>query len=165
MQGAGLMRNVCITICRVALSAWVGAAVLFVITAVAEVRSASLSSEIKSTLALLRFPHYYRFGFVLLTAALIGGLGLWTHPGMSRRRAGLVWALLAAALSLMTADYFWVYRPMVEMLSDLQSPRPAAFQTLHMVSQIVNAVDLGLCLVAAWVVCWPTKFANTSAGE
>ena len=57
-----------LAVARLASAAWVGAAMLFVITAVREVRHPGFDSSTKDTLALLRFPAYYAFGFVVVPA-------------------------------------------------------------------------------------------------
>ena len=60
------MKSVCLTISRLALAAWVGAASLFVVTAIQEARSTEFDSITKNALAALRFPAYYAFGFALV---------------------------------------------------------------------------------------------------
>ncbi len=61
-------------VARLASAAWAGAAVLFVITALREVRHPGFDSATKDTLALLRFPAYYAFGFILISVALAGAV-------------------------------------------------------------------------------------------
>ena len=57
-----------------ALVAWVGAAILFVVTSVREVQSTDFDSNTKDHLALLRFPAYYLFGFTLVPVASVGAI-------------------------------------------------------------------------------------------
>ena len=59
-----------LAVARLASAAWVGAAVLFVIIAVREVRHPGFDSAAKDTLALLRFPAYYASGFLVVSVAL-----------------------------------------------------------------------------------------------
>jgi hypothetical protein len=48
---------------RLAISFWVGGAILFVITSVAEQRYPPFDSLIRDQLATIRFPLYYIFGW------------------------------------------------------------------------------------------------------
>lgn len=48
---------------RFALSAWVGAAALFVVVGIKEVRGSEFDSVTRDLLVGLRFPSYYTFGF------------------------------------------------------------------------------------------------------
>jgi hypothetical protein len=63
-----------LAVARLASAVWVGAAMLFVITAVREVRHPGFDSATKDTLALLRFPVYYAFAFVVVSLALAGSV-------------------------------------------------------------------------------------------
>jgi len=65
------MKSVCLTIARFALAAWVGAALIFVVTAIQEVRYPGFDSETKSAVATIRFPTYYVFGFGLVIVGLV----------------------------------------------------------------------------------------------
>ena len=56
---------------RFCITAWTGAASLFVVATLLEVRSSELDSTTKSILATLRFPAYYLFAFALVTPALV----------------------------------------------------------------------------------------------
>ena len=94
------MRKFCLTMARLAVPAWVGAASLFVMTTLAEVRSPDLDSIAKSHLAVLRFPLYYLFAFTLLVTALVCfTLAAGSVPPV-RRRVAL--SLLAAAVVLVS---------------------------------------------------------------
>jgi hypothetical protein len=144
-----------LAVARLASAAWVGAAVLFVITAVREVRHAGFDSATKDTLALLRFSAYYACGFVLVSAALAGAMfGLLGRKKGERR--GIVAAawLLALALGLIAADFFAIYLPIVSMIVPVGRPHPTDFAGYHRASIMINVSDVGLCAIAAALLCW-----------
>ena len=87
------VRSLCLTISRFAISAWVGAACLFVVTTLKEVRSPQLDSVTKSELAVLRFPVYYTFAFSLVVVALI--LAVCSLQSMPARRR---WVAISSVL-------------------------------------------------------------------
>ena len=149
------MRSLFLTISRFCLTAWVGAAVLFVVTAVAETMSPEFTSETKSTLAILRFPFYYAAGFGLVSAALISGLLFGSHWSVGGFRRWIYRFLLVLALGLMLVDYLAVYQPLERMLSASEEARPAEFETYHRASMYVNAGHVGLCVFASLLICWP----------
>jgi hypothetical protein len=149
------MRSLFLTLSRFCICAWVGAAALFVVTAVAEATSPEFSSEMKRSLALLRFPFYYAFGFALVSAALLAGLLSGRHWAAGGVRRWFYRALLALALGGMIFDYLAVYQPMEKMLAASETARPAEFERYHRASMYVNAGHVGLCLLAALVICWP----------
>ncbi len=66
------MTRLALCLARLCASAWVGAAVLFVVVAVGQVLSRQFSSEVTDRLVALRFPPYYLFGFGLVGARLPG---------------------------------------------------------------------------------------------
>lgn len=152
------MRNTLLTICRLTLAAWVGAATLFVVTGIREVTSAGPhvnNSVVKDELVGIRFPAYYAFGFALVGVSLLCTFGLPASISLKRRR--WIMALLAAALLLMIADYFWIYEPLLEMITPPGKARSMEFVSYHEASKYINAVDVGLCLVAAVLVCRPVS--------
>lgn len=146
------MSRLVLMLARFCLSAWVGAAVMFVIVGVREIRAPQFDSATRDVLVLLRFPPYYACGFgALAVAAACLVLRLCWGP---RRRA--TWAaclLTVTALGLMTWDYYRVYRPLAAMVSPPGKPRPAEFRFLHQQSEIINALQVGCALAAAAVVC------------
>jgi hypothetical protein len=145
-----------LVLARLAAAAWVGAAVLFVITAVREVRHPGFDSATKDTLALLRFPAYYACGFVLVGAALGGTIValLGCEKGKRRGLLAAAW-LLAVAIVLMVADFFVIYLPMVGMITPVGRAHVAAFAGYHRASMIANVADVALCGIAAALLCWP----------
>jgi hypothetical protein len=149
------MSRFCLLLSRCCFPAWVGAAVLFVVNAVAQVTFPGFDSTLRNQLVLLRFPAYYAFGFGLVGTGLaslaIGGLGRLLRPRVWR------WAVscASAALVLMLVDYLFVYLPLEAMITPPTAPRPANFTTLHRLSTGINAVHVGLSALAAVLVNWP----------
>ncbi|MFO1022358.1 MAG: hypothetical protein U0903_16935 [Planctomycetales bacterium] len=145
-----MLRNFCVPLCRICITAWVGAAVLFVMVAIKPVRSPALDSLTKSRLVIELFPGYYTIGFSLLIVGVLAGLITWTAPTSGRAyRAGVILALLG--LLAMTVDWFTIYKPLEQMihvqLSEGTAP-PAEFRSYHIASWIINAVSVGLCALA-----------------
>ena len=150
------MQRCCLTIARFALSAWIGAATLFVVTSIAEQRSPTIGSAEKNVLAALRFPAYYSFGFVLVGLGLVGGAFGMDCRG--RRRSWLtVVGCLTLALILMVVDYVAIYSPLYAIVTDPSGVRDARFIELHRWSEQINTVDVTLCLIAALTACWSEK--------
>lgn len=145
------MTRVALAAARFAVSAWVGAAVLFVITSVREVRYGGFDSTIRDQLAALRFPPYYAAGFILIGVGIVGAVIGWRWL---RPRALTVFGLLVAALALMLADYFWIYRPLTDLITPPGQSKPERFQTLHIASEWVNAANVLLCVAAAALLNW-----------
>jgi hypothetical protein len=145
-----------LAVARLASAAWVGAAVLFVITATREVRQPGFDAATKDTLALLRFPAYYACGLILVSAALAGALCglLGREKGQRRRIVAAAW-LLGLVLVLMVADYAAIYLPIVGMITPVGRPRSADFVGYHRASMLINVCDVALCGIAAALLCWP----------
>lgn len=150
------MRNFCLTIARFALSAWIGASVLFVVTGIQEVRH-DFDSTTRDALAALRFPMYYYFGFTLTGVALLSTLGARMTSSDSGRRLSIAAGLVFVAMGIMVADYIWVFQPLHEIVTAASSVKPASFRGLHETSKYINMVDLTICLVAAITICWPIR--------
>ena len=136
---------------------------LFVTIAVREVRHPEFDSATKDTLALLRFPAYYVFGFVLVVMALVSAVLAFlrtrsTENGGEKGRLGAAAGLLAISLALMIADFYAVYRPMVEMITPPGRARSSEFRTYHRASVWLNTADVALCAVAAVLLCWPARY-------
>jgi hypothetical protein len=144
-----------LTVARFAAAAWVGAALLFVVTAVREVRNPVFDSATKDALALLRFPAYYVFGFTLVTLALVAAVGSYCLRTRGRQRIGLAAGVLVIALVLMGIDFVAVYRPMVELITPPGRAHLAEFRSYHRASVWLNVTHVGLCAVAALLLCWP----------
>lgn len=145
---------------RLALSAWIGAAVLFVVVGVAEVTSPEFTSTVKDQLAVLRFPLFYAAGFSLVGLSL-GLTGLLPWPaGYGTLRRWSVPILLLIALLGMVADYQWVYLPLERLVTPPGQVRTQEFETLHKRSSQVNTINLAFCLVAASLLNWPGSMSD-----
>lgn len=150
------MQRLCLSLARFALSAWIGAAALFVVTSISEQRSTAFGSDVKNILAALRFPAYYWFGFSLVGVGLLGGvIGVDRHRQC--RRWWVIVGSLLLALVLMVVDYVAIYSPLFAIVTDPSGVRDAWFLELHRWSEQINTLDVSLCLIAAIAVCWPEK--------
>lgn len=150
------MQRLCLTIARFCLSAWIGAAALFVLTAISEQTSPEIGSDVKNLLAAMRFPWYYRFGFGLVGLGTVAGT-----MGLERRQHFRRWIMilgcLGLALLLMLVDYVAIYSPLYEMVTRPSGVRDAHFEDLHRWSEQINSLHVGLSAIAAVLLCWPRK--------
>jgi hypothetical protein len=142
---------------RLALSAWVGAAGLFVINGVRLITSGAFDTVARDHIALVRFPAYYLVGAILLSLSLIGLLPARGLIGLPRRRWTTVFALTLLAGLTMLGDYVFVYLPLAEMITPPGSPRPQQFFVLHRASEFVNVFQVALSFAAAIVVALPLR--------
>jgi hypothetical protein len=155
-----------LTVARLASAAWVGAAVLFVIIAVREVRHPGFDSATKDTLALLRFPAYYACGLILVAVALGGALlGLLGRKKGERRRIVVAACLLVLAIGLMVVDFLAIYLPMVAMITPVGRARSADFDGYHRASMMINCCDVAICGLAAVLLCWQNPKDHSSPGD
>lgn len=153
-----MIQSFCLMLARFAVSAWLGAAVLFVIVGIREVRTPEFGSEIRDMLVLVRFPAYYAFGSAALVLGLLGTLGARLQSGgIPARRTGIAACLLVVAIGLMLADYFWIYTPLAAMITPAGSARPSHFQSYHAASEWINAAGLVVAFGAALLLCWPDR--------
>lgn len=152
------MQRLCLTLARFALSAWIGAAALFVCTSISEQIAPTFDSEIeiKNTLAAIRFPWYYGFGFGLVGAGFVCSL-IGIRRTEQRGRWVVVAGSLVLTLILMAVDYVAIYSPLREIVTRPSGVRDARFVELHRWSERINTIDITLCLIAAFAVCWPMK--------
>jgi hypothetical protein len=151
-----------LAVARFASAAWVGAATLFVMTAVREVGHPAFDAATKDTLALLRFPAYYACGFVAVSAALGGAVValVGRQKGQRRKIVAAAW-LLALALVLMVADFFAVYLPIAGMITPAGRARLAEFAGYHRASIAINVCDVAFCAIAAALLCWQSPRDGT----
>jgi hypothetical protein len=150
-------RACCVVVARFALAAWVGGATLFVINGVRLVMSAAFDSPARDHMALIRFPTYYLFGTICVGLTLLCLPVLRRRSGFGPVRWWSVTGLVLMAAVLMGADYFWVYRPLADMITPPGQSRPAEFHGLHRASLWMNTAHVGLSLLAALLLNWPAR--------
>ncbi|WP_339686129.1 hypothetical protein [Gimesia maris] len=149
------MQSTSLVLIRFCLSAWVGAAVIFVINGVQDVTFQPFDSLTRDQLITLHFPVYYTIAWVLLTGSFISSLILSTKKIWSRNKANLITALIMLSLAISVVDYFWIYTPLESMITPAGSPRPAQFHHYHQASKYINSVNILLALIAAILVNGP----------
>jgi hypothetical protein len=157
------MRSLCLAVCRFSLAAWVGAAVLFIVVSIGEINA--FDSEMRERLVLIRFPFYYPCGFGLVLVSLASGFASRKHAALSSRQANVFLGLVLVALLTMVADYIWVYRPLVEMMTRPGGAKPSTFVSLHELTKWINFGNLTLCLIASLVICWPQKLRTEPVAQ
>ena len=154
------LQNVSLTLLRLLLAAWIGAAVLFVITSVAEQTSPDFDSRVRDQLAAIRFPHYYAFGFCIHAVALVLALIVRTNQRWQNRKVlTVVFALIVASLLGLVLDYVFVFEPLLESITPPGKARTPEFIRLHNLSRYANQAHLSLLFVAAILACLPVKAA------
>ncbi|MCH2210650.1 MAG: hypothetical protein MK110_05075 [Fuerstiella sp.] len=134
-----------LVVMRLALGFWIGAAVLFIITSIAEQKFPAFDSMLRDQLATIRFPFYYAFGISCCTAAIAAGV-ICRNLSRHLQIAMLLTTLAAVVFAL---DYWFVYRLLQELIIPAGSPRTEQFEKLHTWSRNVNSVHLLLVLIAA----------------
>ena len=143
---------------RLAISFWVGGAILFVITSVAEQRYPQFDSMIRDQLATIRFPLYYIFGWgclgTTLIASLIAGM---LNKGCLRKRLLACFCLTLISTAIAVVDYKWVYQPLQVLITPPGQARTQQFISLHNQSRRINEVHLTIALIAAIIICLPEK--------
>ncbi len=150
--------SLAVLLTRLALSFWVGGAVLFVITSVAEQMNPAFDSVVKNQLATIRFPHYYRFGGVCLGVALAASLFATLFGyGTIRRRMIIVFLLSLVSTGIVIFDYTQIYVPLEALLIPPDKAKAPEFTTLHDRSRVVNEVHLSIALIAVLIASWPVK--------
>ena len=143
---------------RLAISFWVGGAILFVITSVAEQRHPQFDSLIRDQLAIIRFPLYYIFGWVCLGTTLIASvIAAMLNKGCLRKRLLACCCLALISTAIAVVDYKWVYQPLQVLITPPGQARTQQFITLHEQSRLINEVHLTIALIAAIVICLPEK--------
>lgn len=151
------MSRLALMIARFSLSAWVGAAALFVVNGISQVTHPAFDSVVRNHLVVLRFPAYYLFGFTLVSLGLLGILASGRELLRSRWIRIAAAALTATALAVMLIDYLAIYRPLEAMITPPDGARPAEFVSYHEASKLINLVHVGFVLVAALLICLPPR--------
>jgi hypothetical protein len=154
-----------LAVARLTAAAWVGAATLFVVTAVREVRFPGFESATKDQLALLRFPAYYVCGFALVGISLLGALVASLGSRPRPKKVAVAVGLLAATLILMAGDFVAVYRPIAEMITPPGRAHVSEFRDYHRASVWLNVGHVGLCAAAAVLLCWPGGGGDVADGR
>jgi hypothetical protein len=153
---------ICSLLVRLALGCWVGGAVLFVITSVAEQTSPLFDSRTRDQLATIRFPYYYLYCWICLGTALAASvLGTICSSQCLRRRMTTVAVLTLISFGIAVADYHWVYQPLQALIIPPGEAKSQQFITLHNRSRHINELHLTLALVAAIIICLPEKASST----
>ena len=149
-----------ITLLRLLLAAWIGAAVLYVITSVAEQTSDHFGSVVRDHLATIRFPLYYKFGFAIHSLALFTGVAGWRSSLASHRlRLMTILTLVSVSGAMIILDYLFVYLPLQEMITPAGKARTAEFVQLHKWSTYANMAHLTVMLIAATIISIPFRSA------
>lgn len=150
-----LASSIAILWTRLSLSFWVGGAILFVITSVAEQVNPAFDSLIRDQLATIRFPHYYRFGGICLGVAMAGSLFVMMRNAASiRRQMSVVFLLTLVAAGIMVFDYMQVYVPLQQLIIPPGKERTQEFLALHKRSEYVNTIHVSIALIATVVASW-----------
>ena len=145
---------------RFCLSAWIGAATLFVIVGVTEVTRGNFDSKTKDVLVAIRFPAFYVCGATLVSLGLIGAWFAGNSAIFSRYRRITTFVLLVIVLLIMAVDYFLIYQPLLQMVTPPGQPKTARFVTYHTASKWINLIGLTVCFIATSLVNWPTSPPN-----
>lgn len=146
-----------LTVMRMATAAWVGAAVLFVLTSVAEQVFPEFNSTVRDQLATIRFPFYYAVGTLACTVALASGV--LCRSLSPRLTAALV--VVALASVVFALDYWFIYRPLQALIIPPGQPRADEFERLHRWSANVNSLHVLLMLIAAVQTAIPIRGRRT----
>ena len=153
------MSRAALFLARFCSSAWIGAATLFVVVGIREVTAGNFDSTTRDMLVSLRFPSFYSFGVVLVGLAWVGACAADFHPELPRRRRAIAILGLLAVLALMAVDYFWIYSPLLAMVTPPGQAKPAAFVTYHEASKYINLAGLIMASIAAIALNWPSRTA------
>ena len=150
-----LLQRFGLFLARSCISAWVGAASLFVVVGIIEVTQGGFDSATKDSLVVLRFPAYYVFGVALVSTGWIGTCLAGSSSEFSGKyRIGVI-AVLSLVLACMIVDYIWIYLPLAQMVTPPGQSKPAIFVQYHQASKWINLVGLKLCLIAIGLLNWP----------
>ncbi|TWT59890.1 hypothetical protein [Rubinisphaera italica] len=140
-------------ILRFCISGWVGAAILFVILTVQEIRLGQFESILLDRLILIRFPIYYTFSFVMIGLASLTGSLYWIlFPALRSTKIGV--SLILLTLLIMVGDYLFVYSELAAMLLPVGSPRPHNFHGYHVLTERLNALAVLMGIAGAILVNW-----------
>ncbi len=160
-NSSAFLSNLLCTVARLVLCFWVGGAVLFVITSVAEQRHPAFDSLIRDQLATIRFPIYYQFCWLTMGVALAATIAAFlTDTNPKRKQFAISATLTAIALLIAAADYTLVYLPLQKLITPPGQTRSEQFTQLHNRSRYTNQTHLGIALISAIVLCTPIRKEN-----
>jgi hypothetical protein len=157
-NSSAFLSNLLCTVARLLLCFWVGGAVLFVITSVAEQRYPTFDSRIRDQLATIRFPIYYQFCWLTMGVALAATIAAFltdTHP--RRKQFAISATITAISLMIAAADYTLIYLPLQKLITPPGQTRSEQFTQLHNRSRYANQTHLGIALISAVVLCTPIR--------
>ncbi|QDU80899.1 hypothetical protein Pla110_26350 [Polystyrenella longa] len=146
-----VLRQLSFVLSRLLISGWVGAAALFVVTSVAEQTNSEFDSMVRDQLALIRFPYYYLFGFIMVGGSL--GSLLFSDRSQYWMRWWISVGLLSLTLIIMLVDYFAIFMPLKDILSDAGGAKPQEFVAYHEYSEKINMLHVTLSLICACILC------------
>ncbi len=149
------MPHAALFVARFCSSAWVGAAVLFVIVGVLEVTHGGFDAATKDTLVAIRFPAYYLTGAVLVGTAWLGTCVARDRAELSQRRQVVAVFCLMAVLTVMSLDHAFIYQPLLALVTPPGVEKPPEFTRYHQASKYVNLIGLALSLTASVALNWP----------
>lgn len=164
-MASGRVQNTwCVALLRFLLAAWVGAAVLYVITSVAEQISPDFDSRIRDQLATIRFPIYYKFGAFIYGATAVLAVAVWRLQPESHRHI-IILGLIAVSGAIYAWDYFQIYVPLQELITPPGQVRTQEFVRLHTLSRNVNVIHLSMMLIAGLISCVPASTTPEPAAD
>lgn len=155
-----MMSRLLITLLRVSLSLWVGGAILYVVTSVAEQRHSAFDSSIRDQLAAVRFPLYYIYCWMTLGVACAAAVSLTLAPGPRSKSLLLVTTVCCLSMAFAIYDYFRVYLPLLQLITPPGKARTQDFEGLHDLSRQINELHLSLAAIAAVVASFCTLQAS-----
>ena len=122
-QPSSVVADFSLAALRFVVAAWVGAAILFVITSVAEQTSPNFVARTRDQLATIRFPLYYMFGFAVHGLSLLSATALRLFaPKASKGRATVLLTLVSFSSVLISYDYLNVYQPLQSSIAPPGQP-------------------------------------------
>ena len=160
-----MMNRILWPLLRFSLCAWVGGAVLFVITGVRELSTAEFDAPTKNLLVLLRFPAYYWCGASLtLTGGLSAAL-LARTSGPHRKRLLTIAILCATSLAVMAIDRLCIYSPLEQMMTRPDRTIDPKFWAWHRMSKYINMLTIGSVLLAGILAVQEPRSSPETEGK
>jgi len=153
---------------RIAICCWIAVAAFFVRVGLKPISSPEIDSFAKLHLLLLLFPGYYCAAFSLMGVSFVSGLWLWRSPLVRRRVQIAFLVLLGLSLVLTMIDWWWIYKPLEEMvrvqINEMSAP-PANFRDYHIASRNINMVHVSFAGLAMFCAMLNGKRDTVSQRE